>query len=61
MAKKDKQQEFVTQITPRSEDFSKWYTDVILQHRHGGLRPRARLHGHQALRLRRVGTDPEGL
>jgi prolyl-tRNA synthetase len=31
MAKKDKQQEFVTQITPRSEDFSKWYTDVILK------------------------------
>ena len=31
MAKKDKQQEFVTQITPRSEDFSKWYTDVILR------------------------------
>ena len=28
MAKKN--QEFVTQITPRSEDFSKWYTDVIL-------------------------------
>ena len=27
---KNKQQEFVTQITPRSEDFSKWYTDVIL-------------------------------
>ncbi len=31
MSKKDKQQEFVTQITPRSEDFSKWYTDVILR------------------------------
>ncbi|MGI6240186.1 MAG: proline--tRNA ligase [Christensenellales bacterium] len=30
MAKKNKQ-EFVTQITPRSEDFSKWYTDVILR------------------------------
>jgi prolyl-tRNA synthetase len=30
MGKKDKQ-EFVTQITPRSEDFSKWYTDVILR------------------------------
>ena len=29
MAKKNNQ-EFVTQITPRSEDFSKWYTDVIL-------------------------------
>lgn len=30
MAKENKQ-EFVTHITPRSEDFSKWYTDVILQ------------------------------
>lgn len=30
MGKKDKQ-EFVKQITPRSEDFSKWYTDVILR------------------------------
>ena len=30
MAKKDKQ-EFVTQITPRSEDFSQRYTDVILK------------------------------
>ena len=28
---KEKKQEFVTHITPRSEDFSKWYTDVILQ------------------------------
>ena len=30
MAKQGKQ-EFVTHITPRSEDFSQWYTDVILQ------------------------------
>ncbi len=30
MAKK-KEQEFVQHITPRSEDFSQWYTDVILQ------------------------------
>ncbi len=30
MAKKDKQ-EFVSYITPRSEDFSRWYTDVIMQ------------------------------
>ncbi|MGI6173679.1 MAG: proline--tRNA ligase [Christensenellales bacterium] len=29
MAKK--QQEFVQHITPRSEDFAQWYTDVILQ------------------------------
>ena len=28
---KQKPQEFVTHITPRSEDFSQWYTDVILQ------------------------------
>ncbi len=26
-----KQQEFVTYITPREEDFSQWYTDVILK------------------------------
>ena len=30
MGKKDKQ-EFVTFITPRAEDFSQWYTDVITQ------------------------------
>ena len=30
MAKETKQ-EVVTHITPRSEDFSQWYTDVILQ------------------------------
>lgn len=30
MAKENKQ-EFVTHITPRDEDFSQWYTDVILQ------------------------------
>ena len=30
MAKENKQ-EFVTHITPRNEDFSQWYTDVILQ------------------------------
>jgi len=30
MAKK-KDQEFVQHITPRNEDFSQWYTDVILQ------------------------------
>ena len=28
---KEKKQEFVTHITPRSEDFSQWYTDVIKQ------------------------------
>ncbi len=28
---KEKKQEFVQHITPRSEDFSQWYTDVILQ------------------------------
>jgi len=28
---KQKNQEFVTHITPRSEDFSQWYTDVIQQ------------------------------
>jgi prolyl-tRNA synthetase len=28
---KAKNPEFVTHITPRSEDFSQWYTDVILQ------------------------------
>ncbi len=31
MGKKDNKQEFVAQITPRSEDFSQWYTDVILK------------------------------
>jgi prolyl-tRNA synthetase len=31
MGKKDKQQEFVAHITPRNEDFSQWYTDVILK------------------------------
>ena len=29
MAAKGKQQAFVTEITPQSEDFSRWYTDVI--------------------------------
>ena len=28
---KEQKQEFVTHITPRSEDFSQWYTDVIKQ------------------------------
>ena len=28
---KQNAQEFVTHITPRGEDFSQWYTDVILQ------------------------------
>ena len=28
---KEKKQEFVTHITPRAEDFSQWYTDVILK------------------------------
>ncbi len=31
MGKKDKQQEFVAHLTPREEDFSQWYTDVILK------------------------------
>ena len=31
MGKKEKQQEFVAHITPRSEDFPQWYTDVILK------------------------------
>ena len=31
MAKKSDKQEFVAHITPRSEDFSQWYTDVILK------------------------------
>ena len=29
MAARGKQQAFVTEITPQSEDFSRWYTDVI--------------------------------
>ena len=28
---KDQKQEFVNFITPRNEDFSQWYTDVIKQ------------------------------
>ena len=28
---KNKEQGFVQHITPRNEDFSQWYTDVILQ------------------------------
>ena len=28
---KEQKQEFVTHITPRNEDFSQWYTDVIRQ------------------------------
>jgi prolyl-tRNA synthetase len=28
-AKKDKKAQFVTEITPRSEDFSRWYLDVV--------------------------------
>lgn len=31
MGKKDNKQEFVAHITPRDEDFSQWYTDVILK------------------------------
>ncbi len=31
MAKKENKQEFVSFITPRNEDFSQWYTDVITQ------------------------------
>ncbi len=31
MAKEDKKQSIAAFITPRSEDFSQWYTDVILQ------------------------------
>ena len=31
MGKKNDKQEFVAHITPRSEDFSQWYTDVILK------------------------------
>jgi prolyl-tRNA synthetase len=31
MSQKRKEQEFVAHITPRSEDFSQWYTDVILK------------------------------
>jgi prolyl-tRNA synthetase len=29
MAKQDKQDSFVTEITPRSQDFSRWYLDVV--------------------------------
>src|SRR5258705_1971562 len=29
MAKQDKADSFVTEITPRSQDFSKWYLDVV--------------------------------
>src|SRR5712672_2192155 len=29
MAKNDKKDAFVTEITPRSQDFSKWYLDVV--------------------------------
>ena len=31
MAKEEKKQSIAAFITPRSEDFSQWYTDVIIQ------------------------------
>ena len=36
---KEKKQEFVTHITPRDEDFSQWYTDVILRRNCATTRP----------------------
>ena len=29
MSKKPEKESFVTEITPRSQDFSKWYLDVV--------------------------------
>src|SRR4026209_1466155 len=31
MSKKPQTESFVTEITPRSQDFSKWYLDVVLR------------------------------
>ena len=41
----------------RAKDYSQWYLDIVKPRRAGGELRRARLHGHQAARLRHLGED----
>ncbi len=41
-------------ITPRSADYSQWYLDIVNRAGLAENSGRARLHGHQAARLRHL-------
>src|SRR5262245_28153511 len=47
MAKNDKSEGFVTEITPRSQDFSRWYLDVV---RRAGLADYTEVKGFMVIR-----------
>ena len=47
-------------ITKRADNYSQWYLDIVAARRPGRELRRARLHGHQAARLRHLGEDAAG-
>ena len=52
------QESFVEELVDKSEDYSRWYTQVILKAQLADYAP-ARLHGHPPLRIRPVGEHAE--
>ena len=60
MSKKPATESFVTEITPRSQDFSQWYLDVV---RRAELADYTKVKGcmaHSPVRLRHLGIDSTG-
>ena len=44
------------ELTPRRVDYSQWYQDLVIKADLAESAARARLYGHQALRLRYLGA-----
>ena len=57
---KDKKDALVTEITPQSEDFSRWYLDVVRRAELADYTPGQGVHGDPSVRLRHLGADPAG-
>ena len=56
----NKKESQVTEITPQSEDFSRWYLDVVRRAELSDYHRGQGLHGHPAVRLCDLGAHPAG-
>ncbi len=60
MTSDKKKDALVTEITPQSQDFSRWYLDVVRRAELSDYTDGQGLHGHPAVRLRDLGADSAG-
>ena len=56
--KDDNKDQFITEITPKSEDFSRWYTDLVRRAELADYSPVKGCMVIRPVRLRHLGADP---